>query len=58
MSFLHFYDGPVPGKKRKAEETNGVWKKKIESWRAYEEKRGSCKFCEKWNLEVRMKLKE
>ena len=51
MSFLHFYDGPVPGKKRKAEETNGVWKKKIESWRAYEKKRGSRQFCEKWNLE-------
>ena len=28
------YDGPVPGKKRKTEETNGAWKKKIESWRA------------------------
>ena len=48
MSFLHFYDGAVPGKKRKTEETNGARKKKIESWRAYEEKRGSHKFCEKW----------
>jgi hypothetical protein len=45
MSFLRFYDGAVPGKKRKTEETNGARKKKIESWRAYEEKRGSC---EKW----------
>jgi hypothetical protein len=32
----------------KTEETNGAPKKKIESWRAYEEKRGSHKFCEKW----------
>jgi hypothetical protein len=37
MSFLRFYDGAVPGKKRKTEETNGARKKKIESWRAYEE---------------------
>ena len=48
MSFLRFQNGAVPGKKRKTEETNGAWKKKIESWRAYEEKRGSRKFCEKW----------
>ena len=28
MSFLRFYDGAVPGKKRKTEETNGAWKNK------------------------------
>ena len=39
MSFLCFYDGAVPGKKRKTKETNGAQKKTIESWRAYEEKR-------------------
>jgi len=48
MSFLRFYDGAVPGKKMKTKETNGAQKKKIESLRAYEEKRGSRKFCEKW----------
>ena len=48
MSFLRFYDGAVPGKKWKTEETNGARKKKIESLRSYEEKRGSRKFCEKW----------
>ena len=29
MSFLRFYDGAVPGKKRKTEETNGARKNKI-----------------------------
>ena len=48
MSFLRFYDGAVPGQKLKTEETNGARKKKIESWRAYEEKWGSRKCCEKW----------
>ena len=29
MSFLRFYDGAVPGKKRKTEETNGGRKNKV-----------------------------
>ena len=29
MSFLRFYDGAVPGKKRNTEETNGARKNKI-----------------------------
>jgi hypothetical protein len=28
MNFLRFYDGAVPGKKRKTEETNGARKNK------------------------------
>ena len=39
MCFLRFYDGAVPGKNWKTEETNGAQKKKIESWRTYAEKR-------------------
>ena len=31
MNFLRFYDGAVPGKNRKTEETNGARKKKIKS---------------------------
>ena len=48
MSFLVSMMELFQVKKQKTEETNGAWKKNIESWRAYEEKRGSRKFCEKW----------
>lgn len=48
MSFLRFYDGAVPGQKRKADDPSTSRQKKLNTWKAYEEKRGDRKFCEKW----------
>ena len=60
MSFLRFYDGAVPGKKWKTEETNRALKKKIESWKSevvVNFVRNGERVENGWPWTVRMKLK-